>query len=121
MPRGAQPRSARRTHPIASARFIDSSFLSCRERGRSLWGLRAASSRPPSPRACEVTVPTEMESFIERLEFEVQNTLKLLRTLPEGKYDFRPDPNGRSLGELAWHLAEVEGYMSFGIEQGGFT
>src|SRR5215472_9061469 len=33
---------------------------------------------------------------------------------------FRPDANGRSLGELAWHLAEVDAYVPFGIERGGF-
>jgi len=41
--------------------------------------------------------------------------------LPRDGYDFRPDPEGRSLGELAWHLAEIEGYGSFGIERGGIS
>ena len=36
-------------------------------------------------------------------------------------YDFRPDPGGRSLGELAWHLAESDAYISYGIERGAFT
>ena len=30
--------------------------------------------------------------------------------------DIRPDPDGRSLGELAWHLAEMEAYGTFAIE-----
>jgi len=34
---------------------------------------------------------------------------------------FRPDQGGRSLGELAWHLAEGDAYMSFGIENRGFA
>lgn len=46
--------------------------------------------------------------------------MKLLKALPPTQYDFRPDPSGRSLGELAWHLAESDAYMSFGIEQGKF-
>src|SRR5438309_4142144 len=33
----------------------------------------------------------------------------------------RPDAGGRSLGELAWHLAEADAYVSFGIEQGSFA
>src|SRR5262249_8013983 len=37
-----------------------------------------------------------------------------------GQYDFRPDPTGRSLGELAWHLAEVDAYVSFGVVTGVF-
>ncbi len=44
----------------------------------------------------------------------------MLQALPAGQYDFRPDAGGRSLGELAWHLAEVEGYTGFGIERGAF-
>jgi hypothetical protein len=32
--------------------------------------------------------------------------VKLLEALPAAKYDFRHDAEGRSLGELAWHLAE---------------
>jgi uncharacterized damage-inducible protein DinB len=58
--------------------------------------------------------------FLETWERETQNTLKLLRALPPTQYDFRPDPGGRSLGELAWHLAEGDAYMSYGIEKGTF-
>ena len=47
--------------------------------------------------------------------------MKLLKALPATQYDFRPDANGRSLGELAWHLAEGDAYMSFGVERGDFT
>jgi uncharacterized damage-inducible protein DinB len=44
-----------------------------------------------------------------------------LEALPEDQYDFRPDPGGRSLGELAWHLSEIEGYISYGITKGAVT
>jgi len=43
-----------------------------------------------------------------------------MRALPPDQYDFRPDAGGRSLGELAWHLAEVDAYVSLGIERGEF-
>jgi uncharacterized damage-inducible protein DinB len=33
----------------------------------------------------------------------------------------RPDPGGRSIGELAWHLAEVDAYVTFAIERGTFA
>ena len=65
--------------------------------------------------------PSETQSYIENADFEAQHTLKLLRALPEGCYDFRPDPEGRSLGELAWHLAELEAYMSHVVEIGKAT
>ncbi len=59
-----------------------------------------------------------LESFIRVWEHESKLTASLLRSLPAGQYEFRPDPLGRSLGELAWHLSEIEGYMTFGIEVG---
>ena len=62
----------------------------------------------------------ELETFIEIWERETAKTIKLLESLPPEQYDFRPDPDGRSLGELAWHLAEPEGHGPFGIERGGF-
>jgi uncharacterized damage-inducible protein DinB len=46
--------------------------------------------------------------------------IALLRALPSDRYDFRPDAGGRSLGELAWHLAEVDAYVSMGISRGEF-
>jgi len=63
----------------------------------------------------------ELESFLEAWDREAENTLKLLRILPATQYDFRPDAGGRSLGELAWHLAEGDAYISYGIERGQFT
>ena len=63
----------------------------------------------------------ELEMFLSSWDREAANTVKLLQALPTAQYDFRPDPTGRSLGELAWHLAEGDAYMSFGIERGQFT
>jgi uncharacterized damage-inducible protein DinB len=62
----------------------------------------------------------ELEMFLNAWEREAESTSKLLRALPPAQYDFRPDPGGRSLGELAWHLAEGDAYMSAGIEAGTF-
>jgi uncharacterized damage-inducible protein DinB len=62
----------------------------------------------------------EVTRFIGVWEQEAQKTAGLLRTLPVKQYDFRPDAEGRSLGELAWHLAEGDAYMTHSIEQGGF-
>src|SRR5467141_5389597 len=63
----------------------------------------------------------ELQTFLEMWQAEAQKTIGLLRALPAGQYDFRPDPGGRSLGELAWHLAEADGYVTYGIEQGTFA
>jgi uncharacterized damage-inducible protein DinB len=63
---------------------------------------------------------TELREFSKQWERETEGTLALLRALPTDQYDFRPDAGGRSLGELAWHLAEVDAYVSLGIERGEF-
>jgi uncharacterized damage-inducible protein DinB len=62
----------------------------------------------------------ELERFLATWDREAEATAKLLRALPTTQYDFRPDAGGRSLGELAWHLAEGDAYMSHGVEQGQF-
>ena len=43
----------------------------------------------------------ELERFRTVWDMEAQLTTKLLETLPTTTYDFRPDPGGRSLGEMA--------------------
>jgi uncharacterized damage-inducible protein DinB len=58
---------------------------------------------------------TEQVQFISTWQRETQSTLKLLQALPVSQYDFRPDAGGRSLGELAWHLAEIDGYIAEGV------
>ena len=63
----------------------------------------------------------ELEMFLASWDREAANTVKVLEALPLTQYDFRPDPGGRSLGELAWHLAEGDAYISYGIECGQFT
>jgi uncharacterized damage-inducible protein DinB len=68
----------------------------------------------------EVILMNELETFLASWDRESDGTIKLLKALPSSKYDFRPDAGGRSLGELAWHLAEGDAYMSYGIERGQF-
>ena len=63
----------------------------------------------------------ELEAFIEIWETEAKKTIQLLEALPRDQYDFRPDPEARSLGEMAWHLAEGEAYGALAIERGGFS
>jgi uncharacterized damage-inducible protein DinB len=60
----------------------------------------------------------ELERLIEFWDGEAAKTMTLMKALPQSQYDFRPDAGGRSLGELAWHLAEGDAYMSLMIELG---
>jgi uncharacterized damage-inducible protein DinB len=57
----------------------------------------------------------EVEIFRAAWNAEAQATLRLLEALPPDQYDFRPDPKGRSIGEMAWHLSEIDACLSFGI------
>jgi uncharacterized damage-inducible protein DinB len=66
-------------------------------------------------------MPTKLQDFSSYWERETDGTLALMRALPGGQYDFRPDAGGRSIGELAWHLAEVDAYVTLGIEQREFN
>ncbi len=61
---------------------------------------------------------TELEDFSRCWEQQTDGTIALMRALPLDQYDFRPDAGGRSLGELAWHLAEIDAYVSLGIDRG---
>src|SRR5215510_8290400 len=63
----------------------------------------------------------ELEIFLNAWDREAASTVKVLNALPVTQYDFRPDAGGRSLGELAWHLAEGDAYISYGIERGQFA
>jgi uncharacterized damage-inducible protein DinB len=63
---------------------------------------------------------TELQRFLQEWERETEGTLALLRALPVDQYDLRPDAGGRSLGELAWHLAEVDAFVSLGVQQRAF-
>lgn len=63
---------------------------------------------------------TERTQFLHTWERETAKTVAMLRALPSDQYDFRPDPSGRSLGELAWHLAEGEGIISETVASGAF-
>jgi len=64
--------------------------------------------------------PQELQMFLASWKYEAQNTAKLMRALPANQYDFRPDPQGRSLGELAWHLSEVDAFMAKSAADGAF-
>ena len=64
--------------------------------------------------------PNEIDTFRAVWHSEAEHTIRLLEALPTDQYDFRPDPKGRSIGELAWHLSEIDACLTFGIAEGRF-
>lgn len=63
---------------------------------------------------------SELNRFRDVWNREAAKTIRLLEALPADQYDFRPDPQGRSLGELAWHLSEIDACLSYGIAHDRF-
>jgi uncharacterized damage-inducible protein DinB len=54
----------------------------------------------------------EIDEFVAMWDAESAITTRLLQTLPAGRLDARPYAEARSIGEVAWHLAELEAIMS---------
>jgi uncharacterized damage-inducible protein DinB len=53
--------------------------------------------------------------MLDGLAREVETTKKVLAAIPDGKKDYRPDPNARTAWELAWHLANTDVQFMEGI------
>lgn len=68
-----------------------------------------------------MTHSSEIDAFRAVWNSEAENTIRLFEALPINQYDFRPDPKGRSIGELAWHLSEIDACLTFGIAEGRFS
>jgi uncharacterized damage-inducible protein DinB len=49
---------------------------------------------------------------------EVPKFVKVLKAMPEGRLDYRPDPKARVAGDLAWVLAQEEAALLSLIETG---
>jgi uncharacterized damage-inducible protein DinB len=63
---------------------------------------------------------SEIQTFLETWEREAQSAIRVMESIPPGQYDFRPDSQGRSIGEMAWHLSEIDGCLSFGVVERRF-
>ena len=65
--------------------------------------------------------PQEFQTFLTVWDDDAMRTIRVLKALPRDQYDFRPDPGARSIGEMAWHLAEGDAYNSLTVAEGGYT
>src|SRR6202140_1438893 len=59
--------------------------------------------------------------MLDGFDREVTTTKRVLAAIPEGKKDYRPDPNARTAWELAWHLANTDVQFMDGIADLKFT
>jgi len=55
-----------------------------------------------------------LKPFLVNYEHEYQNTLKVLRAIPEDKFNFTPHEKMRPAGRLAWHIVRIEDILGRG-------
>jgi hypothetical protein len=61
---------------------------------------------------------TSLELCRQLRERELPKFVKVLKAIPEGKRDYRPDPRSRTALELAWLLAQSEGALVSLLDSG---
>jgi len=54
---------------------------------------------------------TNLEFCIAKRKGELPAFVRVLKAVPTGRLDYRPDPKARTAGELAWLLAAEEGAL----------
>ena len=53
--------------------------------------------------------------FENQLKEEAVSTRKMLTTVPDGKFDWKPHPKSMSIRQLAVHIAEIPGWIPLGL------
>ena len=59
--------------------------------------------------------------LIEGIEREHETTKKVLAAVPQNQMDFKLGEKGRTMRELAWHLAASEVWFGEGVANGDFS
>jgi len=57
------------------------------------------------------------ETMLAELELEGVATRKVLERMPEGKFDWTPHEKSMPIRQLAMHVADIPGWVTFTIEQ----
>ena len=69
--------------------------------------------------------PAEAKSIanmlMDGIEREYETTKKVLAAIPQNKMDFKLGDKGRTMRDLAWHLASSEAWFGEGIAKGDFS
>ena len=60
----------------------------------------------------EAKVMRIVDPILAELDQEAEATRRLLDIIPEDKFDWRPHPKAKSLGELAMHIAVLQGNVA---------
>ena len=54
---------------------------------------------------------SQIKIFLNELEQEAVSTRKMLKIVPDDKYDWRPHPKSMTIRALATHIAEIPGWI----------
>jgi uncharacterized damage-inducible protein DinB len=60
-----------------------------------------------------------IKMFLNELEQESVSTRKMLKIVPDDKYDWSPHPKSMTIRKLAAHIAEIPGWIEHGIANDG--
>jgi uncharacterized damage-inducible protein DinB len=61
---------------------------------------------------------TSLEFYRETRKAELPKFLSVLKAVPEGRLDYRPDPKARTAQQLAWVLAQEEAALAGLLDSG---
>lgn len=61
---------------------------------------------------------TTLEFLIARRKTEIPTFVRVLKALPDGRLDYRPDPKSRTAADLAWLLAYEEETLAQMLDTG---
>jgi uncharacterized damage-inducible protein DinB len=61
-----------------------------------------------------------VKSLMGEFEYEVENTRKLLKAIPDSALEFKPSANSWTTGQLASHIAEVYNWYDSTLHQNVF-
>lgn len=60
------------------------------------------------------------EALLDEFAHEAENTVKLIKAIPDSALDYRPQPHLWSVGQLASHIAEVYNWFGATIDNDVF-
>lgn len=60
------------------------------------------------------------DNILNELQHEGHSTVRMLERVPADKLDWRPHPKSMTLGELAYHIAEIPARVTVFLQTGEF-
>ncbi len=85
--------------------------------------MKKLKKKPAKKKAAKKSVPSKakistgpIDMFLKELEQEANTTRKMLKIVPDDKYDWKPHEKSMTLQRLATHIAELPSWVSMAIK-----